>query len=80
MKGCPSEADAAAKGVEQWLVSVGAPEKLSDVGFTAADIDQLDDIAYTTPSLGYLLTLAPNKADRDAVREIYTNSLTPLNK
>ena len=80
LKGCPSEAEAAAKGVEQWLVSVGAPEKLSDVGFTAADIDKLVDLAFTTPSLGFLLSLAPNKADRDAVREIYTNSLTPLNK
>lgn len=79
LKGEPSEADQAAKGVEKWLVSVGAPEKLGDEGFSAADIDKLVDLAFTTPSLGFLLSLAPNKADREAVREIYMNSLKPLN-
>mgnify|MGYP002767726495 FL=1 len=80
LKGEPAEAGQAAKGVEQWLVKVGAPEKLSDEGFTAGDIDKLTELAFTTPSLGFLLSLAPNKADRDAVRRIYTDSLVPLNQ
>lgn len=80
LKGCPSEADQAAKGVEKWLASVGAPEKLSDEGFSSADVDKLVELVFTTPSLSFLLSLAPDKAGRDAVREIYTNSLTPLNK
>lgn len=80
LKGEPSEADIAAKGVEKWLVSVGAPEKLRDEGFTAADIDKLVDLVFTTPSLNILLSLAPDKAGRDAVREIYENSLIPLNQ
>ena len=80
LKGDPAEAGQAAKGVEQWLVKVGAPEKLSDEGFTAGDIDKLTELAFTTPSLGFLLSLAPNKADRDAVRRIYTDSLVPLNQ
>ena len=79
LKGDPAEAVAAAKGVERWLVSVGAPEKLSDEGFSEADVEKLVDLAFTTPSLGFLLSLAPNKADREAVRKIYSNSLKPLN-
>ena len=79
LRGDPSEAEQAAKGVEKWLVSVGAPQKLSDEGFSSADIEKLTELAFTTPSLGFLLSLAPNKADHDAVRQIYTDSLTPLN-
>lgn len=79
LKGEPSEADVAAKGVEKWLVSVGAPEKLRDEGFSAADIDKLVELVFTTPSLDVLLSLAPDKAGRDAVREIYRDSLNPLN-
>ena len=79
LRGDPSEAEQAAKGVEKWLVSVGAPQKLSDEGFSSADIEKLTELAFTTPSLGFLLSLAPDKADHDAVRKIYSDSLTPLN-
>ncbi len=79
LKGDPSEAEQAAKGVEKWLVSVGAPQKLSDEGFSSADIEKLTELAFTTPSLGFLLSLAPDKADHDAVRKIYSDSLMPLN-
>ena len=44
-----------------------------------ADIDKLTKLAFTTPSLGFLLSLAPNKADAEAVRRIYSDSMTPLN-
>ena len=79
LKGVPEEAELAAKGVEKWLVSVGAPQKLADEGFTEADVDKLVELVFTTPSLGFLLSLAPDKADREAVRRIYMNSLKPLN-
>lgn len=80
LKGEPSEAEEAAKGVERWLESVGAPQKLSDEGFSSADLDKLVDLAFTTPSLGLLLSLTPNKADREAVRTIYADSLVPMRK
>lgn len=79
LKGDPAEAETAAKGVEKWLAGVGAPEKLSDEGFSSADIDKLTELAFTTPSLGFLLSLAPDKADAEAVRRIYSDSMTPLN-
>ena len=80
LKGEPEEAEAAAKGLEKWLAASGVPQKLSDEGFSAADLDKLVELAFTTPSLGGLLSLAPNDADRDAVRRIYANSLTALNQ
>jgi len=42
-------------------------------------VDKLVELVFTTPSLGFLLSLAPDKADREAVRRIYMNSLKPLN-
>jgi alcohol dehydrogenase len=80
LKGEADEAEAAAKGLEKWLADSGVPQKLTDEGFSAADLDKLVELAFTTPSLGGLLSLAPNEADRDAVRRIYANSLMPLNK
>ena len=78
LTGDASEALAAAQGLEKWLAASGVPQKLTDEGFTASDIDRLVDLAFTTPSLGGLLSLAPTPADADAVRAIYTDSLTKL--
>ena len=61
--------------VYDWLKSVGVPNKLKDEGFSEADIDRLVDLAFTTPSLGGLLSIAPTQATHDAVKEIYTKSL-----
>lgn len=61
--------------VYDWLKSVGVPNKMHDEGFTSADIDRLVDLAFTTPSLGGLLSIAPTEASKDAVKEIYTKSL-----
>lgn len=61
--------------VYDWLKSVGVPNKLKDEGFDEADIDKLVDLAFTTPSLDGLLSIAPTKADSNSVREIYTKSL-----
>ncbi len=61
--------------VYDWLKSVGVPNKLKDEGFSENDIDKLVDLAFTTPSLGGLLAIAPTKATKDAVKEIYQKSL-----
>ena len=67
LKGEASEAETVAKGVEKWLFSVGSTHKL-------------EDLAFNTPSLAGLLAIAPTKAEQEAVRVIYTESLTPYNK
>ncbi len=67
-------ADAEAK-VYEWLKSVGVPNKLRDEGFTDSDIPKLVELAFTTPSLDGLLAIAPTKATKEAVAQIYTNSL-----
>ncbi len=62
-------------GVYEWLKSVGVPAKLRDEGFTEADIPNLVNLTFTTPSLDGLLGIAPTKATKEAVAQIYTNSL-----
>ncbi len=68
-------ADEASKGVYEWLKSVGVPSKLKDEGFTEADVPNLVNLAFTTPSLDGLLAIAPTKATKEAVEEIYRSSL-----
>ena len=75
LKGDPSEAAVAAKGLENWLAASGVPQKLTDEGYTEADLDKLVNLAFTTPSLGGLLSIAPTTADEAAVKRIYANSL-----
>ncbi len=78
LSGDPSEADKAAKLVQDWLFSVDVKEKLEDEGFTDADVERLTDLVYTTPSLSGLIDIAPSGNGRDVVREIYKNSVRPL--
>lgn len=78
LKGEPSEAEKAAKGVQDWLASVDVTEKLVDEGFNDSDVAKLVDLVYTTPSLGGLLDIAPTGNKREIVEEIYKNSLRPL--
>lgn len=68
----PAEAESK---VYEWLKLVGVPSKLRDEGFTEADIPNLVNLAFTTPSLDGLLGIAPTEATREAVGQIYTNSL-----
>ena len=70
-----SDAKKASNGVYEWLKSVGVPEKLSSEGFSDADVDKLTELAFTTPSLGGLLAIAPTEATKEAGRSIYKNSL-----
>lgn len=73
--GCVNTPDEAAKGVYEWLKSVGVPNRLRDEGFTEVDIPNLVNLAFTTPSLDGLLAIAPTDATKEAVEEIYRNSL-----
>lgn len=75
LKPIAEDSDKASEGVYEWLSSVGVPEKLSNEGFSDEDIEKLTDLAFLTPSLGGLLSIAPTDANKDAVREIYKNSL-----
>ncbi len=80
LTGSPSEAEHAAKGIETWLFNMGVTQKLTDEGFEEKDVDRLVELAFTTPSLEGLLSLAPIQANRKIVRQIYMDSLYPLNK
>lgn len=80
LQGTPDEAEKAAKLVEKWLCDVGVNQKLKDDGFCEADVDKLVDLCFTTPSLDGLLSIAPNDATKERVRQIYEESMTPYNK
>ncbi len=70
-----SSAQTTAEGVYEWLKSVGVPNKLLDEGFTESDIPKLVELAFTTPSLDFLLSLAPTKATKEVIETIYRESL-----
>ncbi len=69
------DADSASSGVYEWLKSVDVKDKLKDEGFKEDDVEKLTQLAFTTPSLDGLLGIAPTKATKEAVREIYQQSL-----
>lgn len=75
LKANASDTEKAAAGVYEWLKSVDVPNKLTDEGFTEADVKTLTDLAFTTPSLDGLLGIAPTKATKEAVETIYRESL-----
>lgn len=75
LTGNPDEAEKAAKGVEEWLKSVGVAEKLEDEGFTESDVDKLVKLTFETPSLDLLLSIAPCGNSEEVVRGIYESSL-----
>lgn len=75
LKGEASEAEKAANGVYAWLKSVDVPEKLTDIGFAEADVDNLTDLVFTTPSLAGLIDIGPSGNSREVVRAIYEDAL-----
>ncbi|EGO63829.1 iron-containing alcohol dehydrogenase [Acetonema longum] len=75
LQGTPDEAAQAHDGLKKWLKQVGIKQHLTEEGFTAKDIDRLVELAFDTPSLGLLLSMAPVEASRDVVRTIYEDSL-----
>ena len=80
IKGIPGEAEYVARKIEEWLYAIGIKEKLSDVGFSEDDINELTRLAKETPMLDVLLNQAPLQVTDDLIRSIYRESLTPLNK
>lgn len=80
LKGTPDEAEKAAELVEKWLCDVGVPQKLTDDGFCEGDVEKLVNLCFTTPSLDGLLGIAPVKATKEVVKQIYEESMTPYNK
>ncbi len=78
LKGDASEAEKAAKQVQDWLFSVDVKEKLEDEGFTESDVARLTDLVYTTPSLGGLLDIAPSGNGREVVETVYRDSIKPM--
>lgn len=75
LTGNPDEAQKAADGVYEWLKSVDVPEKLSDMGFGAGDVERLTELAFTTPSLEGLINIGPSGNSKDVVRKIYQDSI-----
>lgn len=75
LNGTKDEAKKASEGVYEWLKSVGVSQKLSDMGFSENDVEKLTNLAFTTPSLGGLLAIAPTEANKEAVMDIYKKSL-----
>ena len=75
LKGDASEADKAFEGLRAWLKGIGIKSQLKDEGFGEDTVEKLVNLAFETPSLDTLLSIAPVKADKESVRNIYTNSL-----
>ncbi|MBO0526043.1 iron-containing alcohol dehydrogenase [Clostridium botulinum] len=75
LEGNPGEAEIAAKGIERWLYSIGITEKLTYLGFKESDLEKLTKLAFETPSLDLLLSMAPIDADKKVVSNIFKNSL-----
>lgn len=78
LKGAPDEALKAARGVEAWLASVNIGEKLGDLGLKTGDVERLTRLAFETPSLAGLLSMAPTDATPEAVSRIYADSFRKL--
>ena len=74
-KGTADEADKAYTEIRKWLNEIGVTSSLKDEGFDESMVEKLVNLAFETPSLDGLLAIAPVKATREAVRNIYTNSL-----
>ena len=75
LKADASDAEKAGKEVYEWLKSVGVPNKLKDEGFSESDIEKLVNLSQITPSLDGLLSIAPNDATPERIKEIYETSL-----
>ena len=75
LQGIPDEADKVYKELKVWLKEAGIKERLSEEGFSVADVDKLVKLAFETPSLDSLLGIAPIEATEAVVRKIYLDSM-----
>ena len=55
-------------------------KKLSDEGYSEADIDKLVKLTFETPSLAGLISIAPVEGTKEVVKAIFTESLKPYTK
>ncbi|MGI9861918.1 hypothetical protein SDD30_11125 [Moorella naiadis] len=60
--------------MEEWLATLGITAKLRDLRFQEGDVGKLTELAFNTPSLDLLLSLALVPGDRQAVGTIYRHS------
>lgn len=74
-KGTADESEKAFAGIRKWLDEIGIKSRLKDEGFDESTVEKLVNLAFETPSLDGLLAIAPVKATKEAVRNIYMNSL-----
>lgn len=75
LKGNKSEYDEAAKGIQNWLISLGITDTLSTLGFTEENIEDIVGLVYKTPGISVLLFCSPVPVTKKLVRSIYTESL-----
>ncbi|MDD3237161.1 MAG: iron-containing alcohol dehydrogenase [Candidatus Gastranaerophilales bacterium] len=76
IKDNPNAGEDCAKKLEKWLIGLGITNKLKEEGFEEKDIDKLTNLAFTTPSLDGLLSIAPNEATKERVSSIYEDSMS----
>ena len=69
------EAEYVSNEIEKWLAGFGIVTRLTYIGITKQDVPKLVDLAFNTPSLDLLLSMAPIEADRNIVEAIYTDSI-----
>lgn len=74
LKGEESEAETVYIGLKKWLASHGIKQSLREEGFVDSDVARLTDLAFETPSLELLLSMAPIEASRETVAAIYKDS------
>lgn len=70
-----ADAETVSNKVRQWLHSLGVTETLKDIGFGENDIEKLTNLAFTTPGLAGLLSVAPVNATKEIVAQIFRDSL-----
>ncbi|SFM07884.1 iron-containing alcohol dehydrogenase [Pelosinus propionicus] len=75
LKGEAAEAETAYAGLKQWLKKHGMKQSLREEGFVDSDVERLTDLAFETPSLELLLSMAPVEGNRETVAAIYLDSL-----
>jgi alcohol dehydrogenase len=75
LSGSPDEGEKAFEGLRNWLSELGIKPGLKGIGFEESDVAKLTELAFNTPNLRMLLSLAPVEATRESVTAIYMNSL-----
>lgn len=75
LSGEAAEDEAVYIGLKQWLTSHGIKQGLREEGFADSDVARLTNLAFETPSLQLLLSMAPIEATWETVAAIYMDSL-----